>query len=178
MKLENKNIKLRKLKPSDASFISSCARDKNITKYTSVLIPPCGLMDARKFINNTVHNINKKISYEFGIELVEEKKIVGLVNFLNINYKNKNANIGIWLDKQYWGRGISKDALGLMLKFGFSNLKLNRIQARVLSGNIRSQKLMEKMRFKLEGRLRRKTFFNNKWFDDLIYGLLKSEFKK
>ena len=62
MKLENKNIKLRKLKLSDASFISSCAKNKDITKYTSALIPSCGLKEARKFINNTVHNIKPNSS--------------------------------------------------------------------------------------------------------------------
>ena len=36
-----------------------------------------------------------------------------------------------------------------------------------------AQKLLEKTGFKLEGRLRKKTFFKNQWFDDLIYSILK-----
>jgi len=63
-----------------------------------------------------------------------------------------------------------------MLDFGFKKLKLKRIQARVLHKNIRAQKLLERLGFKLEGRLRKKTFFGNQWFDDLIYGILSEEY--
>ncbi|MCG2736987.1 MAG: GNAT family N-acetyltransferase, partial [Candidatus Methanoperedenaceae archaeon] len=64
-------------------------------------------------------------------------------------------------------------ALKLILKYAFSNLKLNRIYAKVFSQNISSQKLLEKCNFKLEGRLRRDGKFKNKWDDLLIFGILK-----
>jgi len=66
--------------------------------------------------------------------------------------------------------------LHLILSFGFKKLKLKRIQARVFHKNKNAQKLLEKLGFKLEGRLRKKTFFKNQWFDDFIYGILKDEY--
>ncbi len=175
MRIENKRIRLKKLKISDAEFISRCAKNKDITKYTFVIAPPFDLKEAKKFIKKTQKDIKNKKGFEFGIELKEAGELIGTINLLNINYKNKNANIGFWIDKKYWGKGISDEAIKLMLGFGFKKLKLKRIQARVLHKNIRAQKLLERLGFKLEGRLRKKTFLKNQWFDDLIYGILKND---
>jgi len=119
--------------------------------------------------------IKDKTAYEFGIGLDGGKELVGTINLFNMSRKNKNAEIGFWLAKEYWNKGLSDQALKLMLNFGFNKLKLERIQWRVLDKNIPAQKLLERTGFKLEGKLRQKTFLNNQWFDDFIYGLLASE---
>lgn len=174
MHKKSKKIKLRKLVISDAEFINKNARDKDITKYSYVIPPPFNFKKAKKFIKKTQQEMQKKKAYEFGIELRKTKELIGTINLFNINYKNKNAEVGIWLAKKYWGQGLAQEVLRLMLQFGFKNLKLKRIQARVLHKNKASQNLLKKTGFKLEGRLRKRTFFKNQWFDDLIYGILKT----
>lgn len=177
LKLETQRINLRKLKISDAKFIYQSAKDKEVTKYTFVISPPFRLKQAEKFIKKTHREWKKKIAYEFGIELKENKKLIGTIGLSEINYKNKNAKIGFWLSKKYWGKGLAKEILKLILNFGFKKLRLKRIQAKVLHRNIRAQKLLENSGFKLEGRLRKKTFFKKRWYDDLIYGLLKEDYR-
>lgn len=173
-----KRVKLRKLNISDAEFIVKWAKNKDITKYTSVIAPPCELKEAKNFIKKANLDIKNRSAYEFGIELKENKDLIGTINLSNINKKNKNAEVGIWLAKEYWDKGLSTEALNLILQFGFEKLRLEKIQARVLHKNVRAQKLLKRIGFKLEGKLRRKTFFNNQWFDDFIFGMLKKEFKK
>lgn len=176
MYIKNKKIALRKLILSDVEFISKNAKNKDVTKYTYVISPPFDLVVAKKFIKKTQQEMRRKKAYEFGIELRGKEELIGTTNLFNINYKNKNADLGIWLSKKYWGKGLAEEALNLILNFGFKQLKLKRIQARVLHKNIRAQKLLENSGFKYEGRLRKKTFFKNKWYDDLIYGILKEEY--
>jgi len=176
MKIEGKKIRLRKIRISDADFIYQNAQDKEITRYSFVIPPPFTFEQARKFIRKAQREARRKISYQFGIELKNRQKLIGIIGLSGINYHNKNANVGFWLAREYWGKGFSREALNLILGFGFKQLKLKRIQARVLSGNKPSQKLLEKAGFKLEGRLRKKTFFNNQWFDDIIYGILEGEY--
>jgi len=175
--LKNELVKLRDLKLSDAEFIAKNAKDEDIIKYTFVIALPFDLETAKKFIKKANKEIKDKTAYEFGIELNHTRELIGTINLLNISQKNKNAEIGFWIAKEYWGKGLSDQALNLMLEFGFNNLGLKKIQARVLDKNIPAQKLLERIGFKLEGRLRQKTFLNNQWFDDLIYGLLASEYK-
>jgi len=174
--IKNELVKLRELKLSDAEFIAKNAKDRDITKYTFVIAPPFDLKTAQKFIRKANKEIKDKTAYEFGIELNDTKELIGTINLFNINQKNKNAEIGFWLAKEFWNKGLSDQSLDLMLEFGFNKLKLERIQGRVLDKNESAQKLLERTGFKLEGRLRQKTFLNNQWFDDLIYGLLASEY--
>ncbi|MFH1656616.1 MAG: GNAT family protein [Candidatus Nealsonbacteria bacterium] len=162
-------IKLRKLKISDAEFLCKNANDKDIVRYTYVFPPPFNIKKAKEFIRKIQKEWKDKKSFEFGIELKKSRKLIGTVNIFNINYRNKKAEVGLWLSKKYWGRGLAEESLSLLLCSGFNKLKLKKFQARILHKNIFAQKLIEKMGFKLEKRLKRNTFFKNEWFDDLIY---------
>ncbi len=177
MRLLGKQINLRWLKKSDAQSLYENARDKEISRYTT-LPYPYGLKEARDFIEKTIKNRHKKNVYELGIELKETNQIIGMIGLMKIDYKNKNAEIGYWLGKRYWRKGIIQEAVKLMLDFSFNRLKLVRIYAGVFHPNIPSAKLLEKCGFRYEGRLRKAIFSKNKWLDDLRYGILKEEFKK
>ena len=176
LKIEGEQINLRKLKKSDAPSIYQNANDKLIAKYTT-FPHPYKLSDAYNFIRKTHHKLNTKKSFELGIELKETKEIIGMISLMKVDYDNKNAEIGYWLGKKYWGRKIMKEAIMLLLNFGFKKLKLIRIYARVMHPNISSAKLLEKSGFQYAGRMRRTTLKDGKWMDDLIYSILSSEFK-
>jgi len=171
--LESNRIKLRPLRPSDAKILKEYSKDKKITKYTFVIPPPFTVKHAQVFIKKAQKEKKKGLSYYFGIEYKENGKLIGMINLVNISKKNKNAETGFWLAEKYQHKGLAEEALNLILDFGFKKLKLKRIEAWVLHKNKSTQKLLEKTGFKLEGRLRKKIFFKNQWFDKLIYGILK-----
>ena len=68
------------------------------------------------------------------------------------------------------------EAVRLILKFGFGNLKLHRIYAKLFKENTGSVRVLEKCGFKLEGRMREERYRYGKWHDALKYGILESEF--
>ena len=177
MIIKGDRINLRKLRKSDAESIQKHAKDKEISRYTT-LPHPYKLEHAQYFIKLTHKKMRKKESYEFGIELKGTKKIIGMIGLMNIEFKNKKSELGYWLGKEYWRKGLTTESLGLVLKFGFEELKLEKIYAKVMYPNIASANLLKKNGFKLEGRLRKNTLKNGKLMDDLIYGLLKEEWKK
>lgn len=176
LKIEGKKINLRKLKKLDTLSIYQNAKDFEIARYTT-LPHPYRLKNAEDFIKITHQKMRKKKSFEIGIELKETKEIIGMMGLMNIDYDNKNAEIGYWLGKKYWGKGIMREAIKLILNFGFKKLKLVRIYARVMHPNISSVKLLEKLSFKYEGRMRMAILKKGKWMDDLRYSILNSEFK-
>ncbi len=177
MIIKGDRINLRKLKKSDAESIQKHAKDKEISRYT-ILPHPYKLKHAQDFINLTHKKMRKKESYEFGIELKVTKKIIGMMGLINIDFENKKAEVGYWLGKKYWKQGLTTESLKLILKFGFRELKLEKIYAKVMCPNMASANLLKKNGFKLEGKLRKNTLKNGKFMDDLIYGLLKEEWKK
>jgi len=177
LKIEGKQINLRKLKKSDAPSIYQNAKDFEIARYTT-LPHPYKLKNAEDFIKITHQKIRKKKAFELGIELKETKEIIGMISLINLDYDNKNAEIGYWLGKKYWNKKIMKEAVNLILNFGFKKLKLVRIYARVMHPNISSAKLLEKSGFQYEGRMRKANLRRGKWLDDLRYSILSSEFKQ
>ncbi len=175
--IEGNNVNLRKVTKSDAQSIYEHARDKEISRYT--FIPhPYKLRDALHFIRLTHQQIRKGREYHLGIEYRATGSIIGMVGLAGVNQKDQNAEVGYWLAKKYWGRGYATEALRLMLWYGFSELKLFRIWARVMHPNLVSARMLERIGFTLEGCLRKSINQNGQWLDELRYGLLRDEFKK
>ncbi len=171
MKLKGTNINLRKLKKSDAESIAKYADDMDIARYTTLPHPYKGAED---FIKKTQKDIRKKNGYELGIE--HKGKIIGMMSITNIDHTNKNAEIGYWLGKPFWGRKFMKEAGKIILEFAFKEVGLERVYARVLIPNIASSKLLEKLGFQYEGKQRRAMIRFGEWYDAYTYSLLKEEF--
>lgn len=177
LKIIGERINLRKLKKSDVLSIYKNVKDREILRYTYIPYP-YKLKYASEFIKNTHQRIRKKTAYELGIELKQTHQIIGMMSLMHIDYENRNGEVGYWLGKKYWGQGFAKEALRLILDFGFRKLKLVRIYARVMHPNTASYKLLEKVGFKYEGRMRKNIIKSGKWIDDLRYSILREEYEK
>lgn len=101
---------------------------------------------------------------------------IGNVSLQSIDLLNQSAEFAILIgNKEYWGKGVGKEAAGLIIGHGFSELNLNRIFLGTTEDNIGMQKLALALYFKEEGRSRQAVFKGGKWKDILHYGLLRSE---
>ena len=63
----------------------------------------------------------------------------------------RSAEIGYWLAKDYWGKGITTQAVSKMCKLAFKELEIIRIYAGVFDYNLGSQKVLTNNGFKFEG---------------------------
>ena len=68
----------------------------------------------------------------------------------DINTEQRKAEIGLWLLPKYWGQGIMNEAMPLITKHAFDELKLNRIEGFVESENLNCKKALSKLDFRLE----------------------------
>jgi len=182
MKLKTQRLILRPLIDSDAKSIYENINDLDVAKWMRSIPYPYKLKDAKHNIKRSKERwkMKNKEMYHFGIELRDEKKIIGGISINGINKKQKTATLGYWIGKKYHGKGYGTESLGEILKFGFIKLKLRRIEAEVFPGNPSSGKLLEKFGAKQEG-LKRKSSFclaDGKIKDTIIYGLLKEDWKK
>jgi RimJ/RimL family protein N-acetyltransferase len=176
--LTGKNILLRHLKRSDAKDITTNINDKNIVRFLLTVPYPYKNRDAYKFIRMSYYEMVKNNKRTFGIALNETNRIIGGIDLFKINSKNKNAEVGYWLGRNYWNLGFMTEAVQLILQYGFSELSLHRIYAIVLEKNDASMRVLEKCGFHLEGVLRDAEFRRNRYHDKFTYGILKSEFRR
>ena len=102
---------------------------------------------------------------------------VGNIALKNINPVNRSAEFAVILgNKEYWGKGIGKEAAQLIVQHGFEQLNLHRIYCGTSEENIPMQKLAASLGFAQEG-IRKEAMFKNGEFVDVIeYGLLKNDF--
>ena len=96
-----------------------------------------------------------------------------MVSLLNLDFDNKNAELGFWLGKEHWRKGYATEAIDLIINYGFNKQNLYRIYAKVMEPNIASLNLLQKVGFKIEGTLRSANYRNKKWIDDICLSILK-----
>ncbi len=174
--LRGQQIILRQLKPSDAADIKKNV-SQAVTRFTS-LNYPYQLSDATDFIKKANQKIYRKKALELGIEHKKTGEIIGVAGLIKIDLENKNAELGYWLGQKYWGQGIGREAAKLILNYAFNRLKLHRISAQVIPGNFASAKLLKNIGFNYEGRLRQVVLRNRRWYDHLVYSILRQEFSQ
>jgi RimJ/RimL family protein N-acetyltransferase len=88
------------------------------------------------------------------------------------------AWLGIGIgDREQWGKGYGREAMELVLRYGFHELNLHRIQLTVFEYNERAIALYEKLGFRREGVYREFMQRDGKRYDMLLYGLLRREWE-
>lgn len=115
---------------------------------------------------------------DFGFAIMVDKNIAGCIGLHRINQQNKIGEIGYWLADGMQGKGIVTKCCTAIMKMGFAELGLNRIEIKCAVGNHRSRAIAEKLKFKEEGILRQAEWLNGKFIDLHLYAMLKEEWMK
>ena len=142
------------------------ANNINIAKWLTNGFPyPYTQKDAKDFLSRRTNENPTKV---FAIEV--NREAVGSIGiFPQSDVHEKNAEMGYWLAEAYWGQGIMVKAIQEIVDYGFRTFDIVRIFARPFSGNLNSQKVLEKAGFELEARLKKAIFKNGELMDELIY---------
>jgi ribosomal-protein-alanine N-acetyltransferase len=131
---------------------------------------------ALDYINRTRQSKNSLV---LAIISVENDEHIGNISLQDIHTIFRSAEFGIILgEKQYWNRGVSKEAARLIIHHGFAALNLNRISCGTFENNLGMHKLAESLGFKKEGVRRSAAYKNNVYLDVVEYGLLKEEWNR
>ncbi len=176
MEIITKRLILRPVDKKDASDVVENVNNIKVSKYLAVVPYPYTKKDAYSWINKK----KKNDDLTFVIAQKKDNHVIGAIGLHKLDRNVKKAEIGYWLGEKHWGNHIMSEAVEAILKLGFSRLKLNRIDAKVFSENKPSAKLLLKFGFKKEGYLRQSGYSKaaNKVYDEIVYALLKSGYKK
>ncbi|MCI4318888.1 MAG: GNAT family N-acetyltransferase [Thermoplasmata archaeon] len=129
------------------------------------------------WVDRVLREQRKGEGVTFAVLVADCSEVAGQVRFVNWSRAEKRAEVGCWLGRTYWGRGIASESLRLLCGFGFDHLELHRIEATVVEGNRRSLRMLESAGFRLEGRSRSAAWVGGRWVDELTLGLLQGELR-
>lgn len=165
-------INLSKIKKEDMEIIYGWFSDSEFLKYYDYYPPVSLNKDEVDKIFNDYENSSK--SKVFSVRLNDT--IIGIAGFDDIVGENQVGTLFIGLgNENKRGKGYGKEAMKLLLEYGFMNLNFHRIQLNVLEFNEKAINLYEKCGFKKEGIFREFVLREGKRYNLILYGLLKHE---
>jgi len=125
----------------------------------------------------SLHKNNPPHDIMFGI-MDKKQLLIGVCGLTYINWKNRNAEISIYLEHNNWqSRKEAKDSLRLLMKYAFGELGLHKVYAEIYSFVDETVQLYEALDFHKDGIVRHNMWRNGKWWDSHIYSMLESEFE-
>lgn len=168
------NYTLKEIQDKDIENIHKGLSNPEITKYYGVHFDT--LEDTKEQME-WYRNLKKnETGIWYGI-YNKNDKFCGAGGFNDVNKEHRKAEIGLWLLKDFWGKGIMKQIMPKLFKIGFNNLNLNRIEGFVDSKNTKCKNALEKINFTYEGTMRENEIKNNEKIDVDFYAILKSEWQ-
>ncbi|MEK7499234.1 MAG: GNAT family protein [Patescibacteria group bacterium] len=115
------------------------------------------------------------------LAIIDEKsnKTLGVVGLCYVDWIRKKAEASIYIgDRASRGKGYGKDALNLLIDYGFGKLGMHRIWAEIFENNETSKALFENVGFIREGTWHDSSFHDGKWVDSGLYYMLFDQWNK
>lgn len=175
--ITGENLLLRRVKLSDAETIYRLINNKAVSRWLMAVPHPYPRELAERFIRQKRRQWTGKKAFVFAIVRRDTEELIGVGGLHKVDFTHSGAEIGYWLGKKHWGRGLGTEAVRLLLEFGFRELKLYRIYGMTFGPNTASQRVMEKCGFTLEGTWRKGIVKHRSRRDLVHYGILRDEYR-
>lgn len=172
--LTTKRLAIKPIRIDDAEGMFQIKSLPEVT-YGYGQEPHRSLEDTKKWILRCLDDHMNRLAIVWVITKKNEIEIIGSCCFWNFGPGMKCAELGYELHPSSWHQGIMSEAAKEVVRFGFEDLGLHRIEADPLSINGPSQNVLVKLGFKLEGTLRERQLFHGRYLDQLYFGMLKEE---
>jgi ribosomal-protein-alanine N-acetyltransferase len=173
--LETERLILRKMTPADAEVVFAYASDPEVTRYV-IWDTHRTIEDSESFLRSTVERY-ENAEADWGIVRKENGRFIGECGIVEWDLDHARAEMGYVLSREYWGQGLMPEAVRAMISFGFERMGLNRIEARCMTENVASARVMEKAGMTYEGTLRKREVIKGAYRDIKLYAILRSEYR-
>ena len=166
LKIEDAEKKRKEWTDSEARILLECGMDLppiSPDAYKAAIEEMCDFKDTSRFT-------------PFGIETLDEE-FVGWINLFKGRSRSGTFSFGISVFREYRKMGYAEEAVRILLRYGFYELRMQKCNSVCLDFNEGSIKLHKKLGFREEGRRRRNVYTGNAYHDEILFGLLKEEFE-
>lgn len=148
--LTTERLILRPMRVSDAYDMYEYACRADVTEYL-LWSPHDSIFLTKDYLAYIEKRYKAAEFYDWAITLADSGKMIGTAGFTKIDVQNSCGEIGYVLNPDYHGKGIATEAARRVIKFGFEDVGLHRIEAKFMRGNDASLRVMEKLGMTFEG---------------------------
>jgi ribosomal-protein-alanine N-acetyltransferase len=173
--LHGRNIVLRPLNINDAEAVYRLRSQAEVMEFIHRPLAT-SVQEARELILSNLLDMELGEALVWAICRPSDGELIGLVGFWRLQLQHHKGEVGYLLDPIFKGRGYTSEAVQLVLKHVFLTLGWNKVEADILPQNHASIRVVEKAGFKQELLLRDHEFWEGKFYDQVWYGLTRSEY--
>jgi ribosomal-protein-alanine N-acetyltransferase len=174
--LHTDRLRLRPFAQADAQAIFALQSNPIVLRYWDS--PPWkDRARAERFIAVCKQMEHEGSGARLAIERAADGAFIGWCCLIEWNPDYRSATMGYCLDEAAWGKGFATEAAGALLQWAFGALELNRVHAQTDTRNTASSRVLEKLGFVREGRLREDCIVDGDVSDSWVYGLLRREWE-
>lgn len=145
--LETERLRLRPPDPGDGERIRRLAGDRRIADTTLTIPHPYPEGLAEEWVADRRRAWRDNRSLALAVIPREETGLVGVVS-LKTRDGSGEAELGYWIGTDYWGQGYGTEAARAVVSYGLGPHGLRRINARCLSRNPASARIIEGLGFR------------------------------
>lgn len=176
MSYDGERVSLRAIEPDDLDRYLVWVNDPEVTRWLSLRYP-IGRDGEREILGR----LTRAGGYEHAAFAVDDRvtgEHLGTVSLFDTKAESRVAELGIFLGaKERWGEGIGYDALMTLLRFGFWEMNLRRVELSVLDGNVRAKALYERVGFEEVGRRPGHWYKHGSAIDDFVMSIDRGSFE-
>ncbi|MCB0418445.1 MAG: GNAT family N-acetyltransferase [Bdellovibrionaceae bacterium] len=168
-------ISLTEIRRGDKPAFLEYLVEKEIYDFTLAIPHPYKEDDADEWIRLNEERLEREAPITtFAIR--QGDRLIGCCGFLEAQGPMKHTSeIGYWIGKPHWGKGIMSQVVSKLCEIGFKELGFFRLTAHIFSHNGRSERVLVKNRFKQEGVLRSHYLKDGEYRDAKIFARLKTD---
>lgn len=174
-RFESERLKFRAIKRGDLEDIFEYSNNPQTSQYL-LWSPHQNIFVTQEFIDIVLSKYKSGEYHDWAIVLKKSNKMIGTCGFTRIDEDNKTIEIGYVINPTYWGNGYATEAVNAILEFAFTELDINRVEARFMAGNDASLTVMKKVGMTFEGYLRDAAFSKGQYKTIGVSSILKREY--
>lgn len=166
-------VTLREWEASDAPALATLANDRRIWLGLRDAFPhPYSIDDAHRFIERA-----RVMTPRTYFAILADGRLAGGIGYtLRGDVERVGAEVGYWLGVQFWGQGITTEAVRHLTRLAFTtHPELCRLYAVPYSTNAASARVLEKAGYTREGTLRESAIKDGHVLDQFMYSILRRE---
>ena len=170
MRIDIGEWQLRSFRPGDAASLAKYANNRNVSRNLRDRFPfPYHIGDAEAFIR-----LASEQDHETIFAIASDAEAIGGIGLeLYDDVHRRSAQVGYWLGEPFWGRGIATLALQAITDYAFAQFDLARVYAYVYEWNPASARVLEKVGYEYEGRLRKSITKDEQTIDQWLYAMVR-----
>lgn len=174
--LKTERLILRPITLLDLDYIHELHSLKETDEFNTLGIP-ADIEETKLLLEKWVFENNKALptNFSFVVGLNTGNQSIGLIGINLGKVKYKNAEVWFKFHNDHWNKGYGTESLNEILRFGFNNLNLHRIEAGCAVGNIGSIKVLEKAGMIREAHTRKLLPLKSGWSDNYGYAILSTD---